>query len=126
MCWVSACSQPKILGSSCCEEGLYYQSSPALPGKYDGIDAIKRAYDDYHKGKLEHDTTGVMIHHVISEVDRDTPIVVRQIKCKTPETLEELTDRIHVQEHELIVEGTALAISNLWKQRSESSETGSN
>lgn len=37
---------------------------PALPGKYDGKDAIKRAYDDYHKGKLEHDTTGIMIHYV--------------------------------------------------------------
>lgn len=35
---------------------------PALPGKYDGAGAIKRAYDDYHKGKLEHDKTGIMIH----------------------------------------------------------------
>lgn len=37
---------------------------PALPGKYDGKDAIKRAYDDYHRGKLEHDRTGIMIHYV--------------------------------------------------------------
>ena len=78
---------------------------PALPGKYDGIDAIKRAYDDYHKGKLENDRTGIMIHYVISEVDRGEPIVVREIPCKTPETLEELKARMHAAEHQLILEG---------------------
>ncbi len=34
---------------------------PALPQMYDGIDAIKRAYDDYHKGNLPHDETGIMM-----------------------------------------------------------------
>jgi phosphoribosylglycinamide formyltransferase len=90
---------------------------PALPRKYDGAGAIKRAYDDYHKGKLEHDKTGIMIHYVISEVDRGTPIVVREIQCKTSETLDELTNRIHAQEHDLIVEGTAMAIIKLWEDR---------
>ncbi|KAN0122343.1 phosphoribosylglycinamide formyltransferase [Hyaloscypha variabilis] len=93
---------------------------PALPGKYDGIDAIKRAYDDYHKGKLEHDRTGLMIHYVISEVDRGAPIVIREVQCKTPETLEELKNRMHAEEHQLIVEGTAMAIHNLWEERSKS------
>jgi phosphoribosylglycinamide formyltransferase len=90
---------------------------PALPGRYDGVDAIKRAYDDYHKGKLEHDETGIMIHYLISEVDRGTPIVIRKIKCKTPETLDELKKRIHAQEHTLIVEGTSMAIHSLWEER---------
>ncbi|TVY81074.1 Phosphoribosylglycinamide formyltransferase [Lachnellula suecica] len=93
---------------------------PALPTKYDGINAIKRAYDDYHKGKLENDTTGIMIHYVISEVDRGQPIVVREIQCKTPETLDELTSRIHEHEHELIVEGTQMAVHNLWEERAKS------
>ncbi|KAH7412464.1 formyl transferase [Cadophora sp. MPI-SDFR-AT-0126] len=90
---------------------------PALPGMYDGIDAIKRAYDDYHKGRLVDDTTGIMIHYVISEVDRGQPIIVREIKCRTPETLEELSERVHEQEHELILKGTAMAIHNLWEER---------
>jgi phosphoribosylglycinamide formyltransferase len=93
---------------------------PALPGKYDGIDAIKRAYDDYHKGKLEHDTTGIMIHYVIGEVDRGEPIVIRKIQCKTPETLDELKERMHHEEHSLILEGTGLAIIKLWEERSKS------
>lgn len=90
---------------------------PALPGKYDGAGAIKRAYDDYHKGKLENDRTGIMVHYVISEVDRGEPIVIREIPCKTPETLEELETRIHDVEHVIIVEGTAMAISKIWEER---------
>jgi phosphoribosylglycinamide formyltransferase len=92
---------------------------PALPKKYDGIDAIKRAYDDYHKGKLEDDTTGLMIHYVVHEVDRGEPIIVEYIKCKTPETLDELKERMHKEEHKLILKGTAIAIHNLWKERGE-------
>jgi phosphoribosylglycinamide formyltransferase len=64
--------------------------------------------------------------------------VVREIQCKTPETLEELTERMvspkanerhsqnfkadqkqHEQEHELIVEGTQLAIIRLWEERAK-------
>jgi phosphoribosylglycinamide formyltransferase len=95
---------------------------PALPGKYDGAGAIKRAYDDYHKGKLEHDRTGIMVHYVINEVDRGEPILVREIQCKTTETLDELTNRIHEHEHIIIVEGTALAIIKLWKERGHKTE----
>lgn len=90
---------------------------PALPGKYDGAGAIKRAYDDFQNGTLEDGTTGIMIHYVISEVDRGQPIVVRKVQCKTPETLDELETRIHEQEHQLIVEGTGLAIIDLWEAR---------
>lgn len=90
---------------------------PALPGKYDGAGAIERAFEDFQIGKLENDTTGIMIHYVISEVDRGQPIVVRQIKCQVSETLDELKTRIHSQEHQLILEGTAIAIHNIWEER---------
>ncbi|KAI9650296.1 Bifunctional purine biosynthetic protein ADE5,7 [Ciborinia camelliae] len=91
---------------------------PALPGKYDGANAIKRAYDDFQQGKLEHNRTGIMIHYVISEVDRGTPILVREVECKSSETLNELEGRMHEVEHQLIIEGTAMAIIELWAQRS--------
>jgi phosphoribosylglycinamide formyltransferase len=45
------------------------------------------------------------------------PIIVREIECRTGETLEELEQRIHAQEHEIILEGTALAIIQLWEER---------
>jgi phosphoribosylglycinamide formyltransferase len=90
---------------------------PALPGAFDGKDAVKRAYDDHHKGKLEHDRIGVMVHFVTKDVDRGMPILVREIECKAPETLEELSERLHQEEHKIIVKGTALAISALWDNR---------
>jgi phosphoribosylglycinamide formyltransferase len=62
-----------------------------------------------------------MIHYVIRDVDMGTPIVVREIECRTPETLEQLTERVHEQEHELTVEGTAMAIVKLWEDRGERS-----
>jgi len=58
-----------------------------------------------------------MIHYVISEVDRGEPIILREIECRTPETLDELKERVHSQEHELILEGTHMAISRLWEER---------
>lgn len=92
---------------------------PALPGRYDGKDAIKRAFDDFQEGKLENNRTGIMIHYVITDVDRGEPVVQREIECRASETLDELTERVHAQEHELILEGTAMAIINLWKDRSK-------
>lgn len=101
------------------EERPDYQFASALPGKYDGAGAIKRAYDDYHKGKLEHDRTGVMVHYLVSEVDRGEPIVIREVECRTPETLQELENRLHDIEQVLIVEGTGLAISKFWEERNQ-------
>lgn len=91
---------------------------PALPGKYDGANAIGRAFNDFEQGKLENNKTGLMIHYVISEVDRGTPIVVKEVECKTSESLGELEARMHAEEHKLIVEGTAMAIKELWAHRS--------
>ncbi|RDW88523.1 hypothetical protein BP6252_00555 [Coleophoma cylindrospora] len=90
---------------------------PALLGKYDSTSAIKRAYDDFQAGNLEGGVTGVMVHFVISEVDRGQPIVVREVQCKSGETLDELETRMHEVEHSIIVEGTVLAISSLWQER---------
>ncbi|KAG4222640.1 hypothetical protein PC116_g28886 [Phytophthora cactorum] len=75
---------------------------PALPG------AIERAYEDFKAGKLEDNTTGIMIHYVIAEVDRGEPILVQKIKIEEGESLEDLEQKIHGYEHELIVKATAM------------------
>lgn len=90
---------------------------PALPRMYDGVNAIERAFNDFQNGKLENGRTGIMMHYMINQVDRGSPILVREIPCKSEETLEELTNRIHEQEHHIIVEGTAMAIIKLWEDR---------
>ncbi|KAI2635362.1 formyl transferase [Xylaria nigripes] len=81
---------------------------PALPGMYDGAGAINRAYDDFKAGKLKNGITGIMIHYVVEEVDRGAPILTQEIQIQENETLEELEQRIHGYEHELIVRATAL------------------
>jgi phosphoribosylglycinamide formyltransferase len=84
---------------------------PALPGQFNGAGAIHRAYAAFQKGEI--DRTGVMIHHVISEVDMGEPIVTREISMKVGETEEELEHRIHQMEWELIVEGTAKSLEGI-------------
>lgn len=88
------------------EAELTWAFSP-LPGKYDGAGAIQRAWDDFQAGKLEDNTTGIMIHYVIEEVDRGEPILVERIECRPGESCDDLANRIHSHEHKLIVQATA-------------------
>lgn len=78
-----------------------------VEGKYDGAGAIERAFHDFKEGKLENNRTGIMVHYVIDKVDRGEPILVREIECRAGEELHQLEERIHSQEHELIVEAAA-------------------
>jgi phosphoribosylglycinamide formyltransferase len=66
---------------------------PALPGAFDGADAIGRAYEAYQKGEV--DKTGAMVHRVVKEVDRGEPLVVREVEIKKGESKEDLEARIH-------------------------------
>jgi len=84
---------------------------PALPRQFNGAHAIDRAYAAFQEGKIEH--TGIMIHYVISEVDMGQPILTRNIEIKKDDTLDQLEERIHANEWELIVQGTKEASQNL-------------
>jgi phosphoribosylglycinamide formyltransferase len=108
---------------------------PALPTRYDGVNAIGRAWDDFQawekersereqKGEqisreevLARSRTGVMIHYVITEVDRGEPIVVEYVDLRSGESLDDLTQRVHDVEHGAIVKGTGIAIARLWEER---------
>lgn len=70
---------------------------PALPGAFDGANAIGRAHEAYQKGEIQ--KTGAMVHRVVAEVDRGEPLVVREIAMKD-ETLEQLENRIHEASHQ--------------------------
>ena len=48
-----------------------------------------------------------MVHHVIQQIVQGEVIMTRGIECHKGEDLPQLKVRIHAQEHELIVEGTA-------------------
>jgi phosphoribosylglycinamide formyltransferase len=89
---------------------------PALPGAYDGANAIARAYADFVAGKTK-GPTGVMVHYVVAEVDRGKPILVREVEFREGESLEGLEGRMREVEHGIIVEGTKKASEELWEGR---------
>ncbi|MCJ1307411.1 hypothetical protein MMC25_001057 [Agyrium rufum] len=86
---------------------------PALPGAFNGINAIERAHAAWLQGSIN--KTGVMIHHVISEVDMGSPILVKEIPfiTGTDEDLHVLQNRIHEVEWQAVVEGTNTALKEL-------------
>lgn len=77
---------------------------PALPGAFDGANAIGRAFEAIQGGEI--DRAGCMVHRVIREVDRGEPIVVREIAVDKDISMEEFEERIHKAEWEIIVEAT--------------------
>lgn len=86
---------------------------PALPGQYDGAHAIERAFEDFKAGRLAKNKTGIMVHHVIKQVDQGETILAREIDCLPGDDLGRLTERIHSHEHELIVEATAKVVGKI-------------
>lgn len=79
---------------------------PALPGQFDGTNAIQRAWEAGPEGRQEIDQTGVMVHEVIPEVDRGTPILIKTVELRKGESCEALEQRMHEVEHQLIVDAT--------------------
>jgi phosphoribosylglycinamide formyltransferase len=84
---------------------------PALPGAFDGVDAIHRAYAAFHRGEIKH--TGVMVHRVVKEVDRGDPVTIWEIGFEEGESEERFEERLHRVEWEVIVEATAKVLAEL-------------
>ncbi|MHB8625310.1 MAG: phosphoribosylglycinamide formyltransferase [Aggregatilineales bacterium] len=76
---------------------------PALPGQFPGTHAIERAYEAYSRGEITE--TGVMVHFVPDEgVDVGAPIATGRVSFVADESLESFTARMHVTEHDLLIE----------------------
>lgn len=86
---------------------------PALPGQFDGAHAIDRAYEAFKKGEIKH--TGIMVHKVIADVDRGDVILQREVPIYETDSLQDLEERIHSFEHQLIVEGAQAFLDELKK-----------
>lgn len=84
---------------------------PALPGAFDGANAIQRAYEAFQQGDVKH--TGCMVHEVIAEVDRGDPILVKEVPLVQGETLDDLETRIHAVEHVIIVDATKIVMQQI-------------
>ncbi|PWY84658.1 hypothetical protein BO94DRAFT_557451 [Aspergillus sclerotioniger CBS 115572] len=90
---------------------------PALPGAFNGANAIERAHAAWLEGKI--DKTGVMIHKVISEVDMGTPILVKEIPFVKgeDEDLHKFEQKVHEVEWGVVIEGVQLTIQEVKEGR---------
>ncbi|CCG84356.1 protein of unknown function [Taphrina deformans PYCC 5710] len=84
---------------------------PALPGQFNGARAIERAHEAYQTGAIS--KTGIMIHWVIAEVDMGKPILVQDVPIEKADSLEDLQNRIHGEEHKAIVTATHQIVTSL-------------
>lgn len=85
---------------------------PALPGQFDGANAIERGFEAFQRGEV--DRLGVMVHRVIAEVDRGAPIIVREVEVHKGEDLKnDYEPRLHRTEWEIIVEATKLVLDEV-------------
>jgi len=81
---------------------------PALPGAFDGVNSIQRAFEAFGRGEIEH--SGVMVHRVIREVDRGEPVLVRTVEIGKEDTLEDFEQRVHRTEWGVIVEAAKIVL----------------
>jgi phosphoribosylglycinamide formyltransferase len=67
----------------------------------------------------EIDKTGVMIHHVISEVDMGQPILVKEILFikGVDEDFEVFKQRVHEIEWGVVVEGVGIMIKQIHEEK---------
>lgn len=84
---------------------------PALPGEFPGTRAIARALEAARREGLER--TGVMVHHVVAEVDAGPPVVTEEVALDPDEPLDALEQRVHAVEHRLIVTALARTLEQL-------------
>ena len=85
---------------------------PALPGQFDGANAMERGFEAFQRGEV--DRLGVMVHRVVAEVDRGAPIIVREVEVHKGEDLKnDYEPRMHRTEWEAIVEATKLVLDDV-------------
>jgi phosphoribosylglycinamide formyltransferase len=91
---------------------------PALPGEFNGSNAIGRAYEAFQRGEITR--TGVMVHYVIEAVDEGRPIMTKEVDIRKGDRQADLEERIHQTEHKIITEATGKVLADLEaKRRSE-------
>jgi phosphoribosylglycinamide formyltransferase len=81
---------------------------PALPGAFDGVNSIERAFDAFKRGEIKQ--SGVMVHKAIREVDRGDPVLVRMVEIKEGDSLGDFEQRMHETEWAIIVEAARLVL----------------
>ena len=76
---------------------------PSLPGDIVGVGAIEKAYAEFQSGIRDH--SGVMVHFVPDEgVDSGPVLASARVEIAHDDTLVTFEEKMHLQEHKLLVE----------------------
>lgn len=111
--WVILAGWMRILTNSFleCFPNQVINIHPALPNAFPGTRAIERAFEAFKSGQIDH--TGVMVHLVPDEDIDNGPVLNQQeVKIFPEDTLENLEERIHGVEHQLLVDTLNHVIRN--------------
>ena len=106
-----------------CFAGRVINLHPALPGALPGTEAIARAWQAGRAGTARE--TGVMVHHVVPEVDAGPVVLQERVPLLPGETLPELEARMHAVEHRLLVAAIAKMLADLGQSRASHAMAGS-
>ena len=75
---------------------------PSLPGDIVGVGAIEKAFAEFQNGTRDH--SGVMVHFVPDEGVDDGPVLASaRVEIAPGDTLEIFEEKMHRQEHQLLV-----------------------
>ena len=91
---------------------------PALPGKYPGTNAIKRAHNDFLSNE-KLNTTGVMVHRVIEEVDAGEVLDWIEVPILKSDSYESLEERVKCAEKPVLIRGLMKLILELQSNSEE-------
>ena len=80
---------------------------PALPGMFPGNNSIEDAYNSFKKNNIHH--TGIMVHHVIPEIDAGKVICTKKVNILNSDSLNDLKSRIQYYEKNLLI----MAVNNV-------------
>jgi len=74
---------------------------PALPNQFPGKNSIIEAYNAYKEGKIT--KTGIMVHHVVEEIDAGQVIEQFDINLESNETYETMENKIRYYEKFVLI-----------------------
>ena len=83
---------------------------PALPNMIPGKNSIEDAITLYHQNKISH--TGIMVHHVIPEIDAGSVINTQTVKIYKNDSINDLKSRIQYFEKQALIKGIKIVMSN--------------
>lgn len=81
---------------------------PALPGQFPGINAIERAYESYQHNEITE--SGLMIHHVVPEIDAGTVICQEVVPIFRMDTIESFKARMQYFEKPTLIKAINMVL----------------